>query len=67
MLEDFRIKDFFDILVVALLINRALVFLVGTRAVQLIKGFLMLGVVAVIVNYLDFRLMSWLFNRSFTV
>jgi len=67
MWEDFRIRDFFDILVVALLINRALVFLVGTRAVQLIKGFLILGVVALVVNFLDFRLMSWFFNRSFTV
>ena len=67
MWENFRINDFFDIFVVALLINRALVYLVGTRAVQLIKGFLMLGVLAVIVNFLNFRLMSWVFNRFFAV
>lgn len=67
MLEDFRIKDFLDILIVTLLINRALVFLVGTRAVQLIKGFLMLGVLAVVVNFLNFRLMSWFFNNAITV
>jgi len=67
MWENFRIKDFFDIFVIALLINRALVFLVGTRAVQLIKGFLILGILAVVVNYLEFRLMSWFFNRFFTV
>jgi diadenylate cyclase len=67
MWEGFRIKDFFDILIVTLLINRALVFLVGTRAVQLIKGFLFLGISAVLVNYLDFRLMSWFLNRGLTV
>ena len=67
MWEGFRIKDFFDILIVTLLINRALVFMVGTRAVQLIKGFLILGVVAILVNYLNFRLMSWFFNRGLTV
>ena len=67
MWENFRINDFFDIFVVALLINRALVFLVGTRAVQLIKGFLMLGVLAVIVDFLNFRLMSWVFNKFFAV
>jgi len=67
MWESFRIRDFFDIFIIALLINRALVFLVGTRAVQLIKGFLMLGILAVVVNYLEFRLMSWIFNRVLAV
>ena len=67
MWENFRIKDFFDILIVAVLINRALVFLAGTRAVQLIKGFLILGVLAVVVNFLEFRLMSWFFGRFVTV
>jgi len=67
MWESFRINDFFDIFVVALLINRALAYLAGTRAVQLIKGFLMLGVLAVVVNFMDFRLMSWVFDRFFAV
>ncbi|MCL2767412.1 MAG: diadenylate cyclase CdaA [Synergistaceae bacterium] len=67
MWGNFRINDFFDIFVVALLINRALVFLAGTRAVQLIKGFLMLGVLAVVVDFFEFRLMSWIFNHFFAV
>ena len=67
MWGDFRARDFFDILIVALLINRALVFLAGTRAVQLIKGFLILGVLALVVNFLEFRLMSWFFGRFLTV
>ena len=67
MWANFRVRDLFEILIVALVINRALVFLVGTRAVQLIKGFLMLGVLAVVVNFLDFRLMSWFFSRVLTV
>ena len=67
MWENFRMWDLFDIFVVALLINRALVFLIGTRAVQLIKGFLILGVLAVVANFLEFRLMSWFFSRGLAV
>ena len=67
MWENFRLIDFFDIFIIALLINRALVFMVGTRAVQLIKGFLILGLLAVVVNILGFRLMSWIFNRVLAV
>lgn len=62
----FRATDFIDILIVAILINRALVFLVGTRAVQLFKGFLFLSFLALVSSALDFKLLSWVFGSVLT-
>lgn len=66
MWDNLRIRDFVDILIVTFIIHRGLSFLVGTRAVQLIKGFLLLWVSAIAVNFLDFRLLSWFSGRAFT-
>lgn len=66
MWDSLRVRDFLDILIVAFIINRVLLLMVGTRAVQLIKGFLVLGIFAIAVNFLDFRLLSWFSDRAFT-
>ena len=40
---DLRWQDFLDILIVAFLIYRVLMLLVGTRAMQLLRGVLIIG------------------------
>jgi diadenylate cyclase len=58
-----RIRIFIDIFIVAAIIYRVLVLLVGTRAVQLVKGLLFLGVFGVLTSVMDLRLVSWFLNR----
>ena len=50
-----RWQDFLDILIVAFLIYRILLLLVGTRAMQLIRGLLIIGLIGAAANLLDLR------------
>ena len=54
-----KIRIFFDIFIVAAIIYRLLALMVGTRAVQLVKGFLMLGTAALFASLLELHLVSW--------
>jgi diadenylate cyclase len=56
------IRAFFDIFIVAAIIYRLLLLLVGTRAVQLVKGLLMVGAFSLLASALDLRLVSWFLN-----
>lgn len=38
--------------------------MVGTRAIQLVKGFLMLGTIALLASLLELRLVSWFLSRT---
>ena len=58
-----NIRIFFDIFIVSAIIYRILVLMVGTRAIQLVKGFLMVGTFALIASVLDLRLVSWFLSR----
>ncbi len=58
-----NIRIFFDIFIVSAIIYRILVLMVGTRAVQLVKGFLMLGTFALLASVLELRLVSWFLSR----
>ncbi|MDR1874056.1 MAG: diadenylate cyclase CdaA [Synergistaceae bacterium] len=57
------VRIFFDIFIVSAIIYRVLVLMVGTRAVQLVKGFLLLGTVALLASALRLRLVSWFLSR----
>ncbi|MDR1732869.1 MAG: diadenylate cyclase CdaA [Synergistaceae bacterium] len=57
------IRVFFDIFIVSIIIYRILVLMVETRAVQLVKGFLLLGVLGLLASSLDLRLLSWFLSR----
>lgn len=58
-----KIRVFGDIFIVAAIIYRILVLMVGTRAVQLVKGFLMLGTFALLASALELKLVSWFLSR----
>ena len=38
--------------------------MIGTRGIQLVKGFLMLGTLALLASVMDFQLVSWFFRSS---
>ena len=67
-----NIRSIVDIAIVSFILYRILVLLVGTRAVQLMKGVIILVIFSVIASFLRFRLLSWflghaLFALSFAV
>mgnify|MGYP001023652871 FL=1 len=57
-------RTFLDIFIVSLIIYRLLVLIVGTRAVQLLKGVLILFLFSALASMLRFRLVSWLIGQS---
>jgi diadenylate cyclase len=59
-------RDVFEILIVAYLIYRVLLFLAGTRAVQIIMGFLLLGLVYFSAGALDFHVITAIIGYVFT-
>lgn len=58
------VRSLIDIAIVSFIIYRILVLLVGTRAVQLMKGVFFLGVLAGAANILRFRLLQWFVGNS---
>ena len=60
---DFRWQDFLDILIVAFIIFRVLLLLVGTRAMQLIRGVLIIGLIGAVANILELRSLSWIIGK----
>lgn len=62
MLSD--IRSIIDIAIVSFIIYRILVLLVGTRAVQLVKGVLILIAASAIASFLRMRLLSWFIGNA---
>lgn len=63
MLDLFRWHDILDIVIIAVIIHRLLLLLVGTRAMQLVKGLLILGVVASLARFFELRTLSWFLGK----
>ncbi len=59
-----ELRTFFDIFIVSLILYRLLVLMVGTRAIQLVKGVLMLVLFFLLASMLRLRLVSWLLGRG---
>lgn len=60
----FLIRSVIDIAIVSFVIYRILILLVGTRAIQLVKGVIVLIVLYFLASYLRMRLLTWFLNRS---
>ncbi len=58
------LRSIIDIAIVSFVIYRILILLVGTRAVQLVKGVIMLIVLYFLASFLRMRLLMWFLNRS---
>ncbi|MBQ7152304.1 MAG: diadenylate cyclase CdaA [Synergistaceae bacterium] len=58
------VRSLIDIAIVSFLIYRILVVLVGTQAVQLIKGVVLLAVFSGLASFFKLRLLSWFLGSS---
>ena len=59
-----NIRTFFDIFIVSLILYRILVLMAGTRAIQLLKGVLVLLLFSLLASALQLRLLSWLLEKG---
>ncbi|MCF0247477.1 MAG: TIGR00159 family protein [Synergistes sp.] len=60
---DLRWQDFFDILIVAYLIYNILRLFAGTRAMQLVRGVIIIAFVGLAAQFLELRSLSWLIAK----
>ncbi|MFM9279389.1 diadenylate cyclase CdaA [Paenibacillus jiagnxiensis] len=60
------IKDLIDILIVTYIIYQIILLVRGTRAVQLLKGILVLVVIWALSTWFDLYTLKWLMNQMFT-
>ncbi len=60
---NFRWQDLIDILVVAFLTYRMLLFFVDTRAMQLVRGLLVIALVGALARTLELNTISWLLGH----
>jgi diadenylate cyclase len=58
-----KIRIFLDIFIVSAIIYRVLGLVAGTRAIQLVKGFLILGTFTLLTSALELRLVSWFLSQ----
>jgi diadenylate cyclase len=63
----FRWLDLLDIAIVAMALYYLLIWLQGTRAMQLIRGFIILLLVYVTARFLGLHTINWLFDKFATV
>lgn len=60
---NFRPQDLIDILIVAFMAYRVLLFFVDTRAMQLVRGLLIIVAFGALARALDLRAISWMLGR----
>lgn len=63
MLENIRWQDFIDIAIIAFILYRVLLLLVDTRAMQLVKGLFVLGLLAAVARLIQLEALSWMLGR----
>lgn len=66
MTDLFRWQDIIDILIMSFIFYKLLMLLVGTRAMQLVKGFLLLGVISALARLFELTTISWFLARVLT-
>ena len=62
-ISSFRLLDIVDILIIAFVIYKAIVFLRETRAGQLVKGLFILFGIYIIANWWDLATLKWLLSK----
>ena len=62
---EIRFQDIIDILVVAYIIYKMLLLFVGTRAMQLVKGLIIVAFLGALADIFNLRSLSWLITKFF--
>lgn len=65
--SSFRLLDILDILLVAFVLYKLFILIRNTRAVALIKGLIVLGIVTVVSRVLDLHVVNWILQQGMTV
>ncbi len=60
------IRDIIDVLIVAYVFYRLILLIKGTRAVELLKGLVLLFITALLSDWLGFTTISWILRNSMT-
>jgi diadenylate cyclase len=63
MIGSIRWQDFIDIAVIAFIVYRLLLLLVDTRAMQLVKGLLVIGLLFALARWVHLAALSWILGR----
>lgn len=63
MLENIRWQDFIDIAIIGFIFYRVLLLLVDTRAMQLVKGLFILGLLAAFARLIQLEALSWMLGK----
>ena len=63
ILESIRWQDFIDILVIAFIVYRLLLVLMDTRAMQLVKGLFVIGLLYATARFLKLTALTWILGR----
>lgn len=66
LMSSFTIFDFLDICLVAFIVYNAIKFIRQTRAFQLVKGIIFLGVVYILVRLLNMQVATYIMSRVFS-
>jgi len=66
-ISSFRLLDILDIILVAFVLYKLFMLIRNTRAVTLVKGLLVLGVVTVISRILDLHVINWMLQQGMTI
>ncbi|GAX88414.1 diadenylate cyclase CdaA [Effusibacillus lacus] len=67
VIGQFKIADALDILIVAFVLYRMILLIRGTRAVQLLKGIVVILIMTGISNYLNLRALNWILDKTLTI
>lgn len=67
VIGQFKITDALDILIVAFVFYRMILLIRGTRAVQLLKGIVVILIMTGISNYLNLRALNWILDKTLTI
>lgn len=67
VIQHFNISDALDILIVTFLLYRVILLIRGTRAVQLLKGIVMILLMTGVASYLNLRALSWILDKVLTI
>ncbi|MFC4765899.1 diadenylate cyclase CdaA [Effusibacillus consociatus] len=67
VIGQFNIADALDILIVAFVLYRMILLIRGTRAVQLLKGIVVILIMTGISSYLNLRALNWILDKSLTI
>lgn len=67
MLDFIRWQDVIDIVIISVIVHRLLLLIVGTRAMQLVKGLLVMGGLTAVARIFDIRTLSWFLGKMLGV